>query len=84
MPKYWGKQNFSLGSFQEVGQKQKIAKVNDYNGQYLSPKPILSKLKDELGDTLMGMTSISILNLCQTSKGKFGGGQYVMVNICLN
>ena len=24
MPKYWGKQIFSLGSFPEVGQKQKI------------------------------------------------------------
>ena len=23
MPKYWGKQIFSLGSFPEVGQKQK-------------------------------------------------------------
>ena len=23
MPKYWGKRNFSLGSFPEVGQKQK-------------------------------------------------------------
>ena len=26
MPKYWGKQNFSLGSFPEVGQKQKTEK----------------------------------------------------------
>ena len=26
MPKYWGKQIFSLGSFPEVGQKQKMEK----------------------------------------------------------
>ena len=26
MPKYWGKQIFSLGSFPEVGQKQKTEK----------------------------------------------------------
>ena len=26
MPKYWGKQIFSLGSFPEVGQKQKAEK----------------------------------------------------------
>ena len=26
MPKYWGKQIFSLGSFTEVGQKQKAEK----------------------------------------------------------
>ena len=26
MPKYWGKQVFSLGSFPEVGQKQKTEK----------------------------------------------------------
>ena len=26
MPKYWGKQMFSLGSFSEVGQKQKTEK----------------------------------------------------------
>ena len=43
MPKYKGKQNFSFGSFPEVGQKKKNveerAKVNDYNGQYLSPVP---------------------------------------------
>ena len=42
MPKYWGKQIFSLGSFPEVGQKQKTererekerrAKVGNNNGQ---------------------------------------------------
>ena len=36
MPKYWGKQIFSLGSFPEVGQKQKterkkIKRLNDGN-----------------------------------------------------
>ena len=36
MPKYWGKQIFSLGSFPEVGQKQKTEKkkeerLNDRN-----------------------------------------------------
>ena len=36
MPKYWGKQIFSLGSFPEVGQKQKTEKkkrerLNDGN-----------------------------------------------------
>ena len=29
MPKYWGKQIFSLGSFPEVGQKQKIEKKEE-------------------------------------------------------
>ena len=37
MPKYWGKQIFSLGSFPEVGQKQmterRRAKVGNNNGQ---------------------------------------------------
>ena len=40
MPKYWGKQIFSLGSFPEVGQKQKAEKKEeerlndgDNNGQ---------------------------------------------------
>ena len=38
MPKYWGKQIFSLGSFPEVGQKQKTEKkkklkVGNNNGQ---------------------------------------------------
>ena len=40
MPKYWGKQIFSLGSFLEVGQKQKSQirkierpKVSNNNGQ---------------------------------------------------
>ena len=42
MPKYWGEQIFSLGSFSEVGQKQKTEKkerrekrerLNDGNGQ---------------------------------------------------
>ena len=42
MPKYWGKQIFSRGSFPEVGQKQKTerkkreretAKVGNNNGQ---------------------------------------------------
>ena len=43
MPKYWGKQIFSLGSFPEVGQKQKTeekkrekkkkTKVGENNGQ---------------------------------------------------
>ena len=32
MPKYWGKQIFSLGRFPEVGQKQKT-KVFNNNGQ---------------------------------------------------
>ena len=51
MPKYWGKQNFCLWSFPKVGQKQKTlkkkkkrererVKVNDCNGQYLSPELI--------------------------------------------
>ena len=33
MPKYWGNQNFSRGSFPEVGQKQKTEKerLNDGN-----------------------------------------------------
>ena len=48
MPKYWGKPNFCLGSFPEVGQKQKKrrerAKVNDYNGQYLSPEPTMTNV----------------------------------------
>ena len=45
MPKYGEKQNFSFRSFPELGQKQKKkkerrrAKVNDYNGQYLSLEP---------------------------------------------
>ena len=29
MPKYWGKQIFSLGSFPEVGQKQKTEKKEE-------------------------------------------------------
>ena len=29
MPKYWGKQIFSLGSFPEVGQKQKTEKKKE-------------------------------------------------------
>ena len=29
MPKYWGTQIFSLGSFPEVGQKQKIEKKKE-------------------------------------------------------
>ena len=29
MPKYWGQQNFSLGSFHEVGQKQKAEKMKE-------------------------------------------------------
>ena len=39
MPKYWGKQIFSLGSFPKVGQKQKTErekerpKVGNNNGQ---------------------------------------------------
>ena len=38
IPKYWGKQIFSLGSFPEMGQKQKTyrerkAKVGNNNGQ---------------------------------------------------
>ena len=40
MPKYWGKQHFSLGSFPEGGQKQKTSKkeedglkVGNNNGQ---------------------------------------------------
>ena len=40
MPKYWGKQIFSLGSFPEAGQKQKTEKkererlkVGNNNGQ---------------------------------------------------
>ena len=40
MPKYWGKQNFSHGSFLEVGEKQKAQKkkkkknkVGENNGQ---------------------------------------------------
>ena len=39
MPKYWGKQIFSLGRFPEVGQKQKTEKreerpkVSNNNGQ---------------------------------------------------
>ena len=36
MPKYWGKQNFSHGSFPEVGEKQKKKKkkkVGENNGQ---------------------------------------------------
>ena len=43
MPKYWGKQTFSLGRFPEVGQKQKMekkerqkerrAKLGNNNGQ---------------------------------------------------
>ena len=32
MPKYWGKQIFSLGSFPEVGQKQKIRKRKILHG----------------------------------------------------
>ena len=51
MPKYWAKQNFSLRSFPKVvksklrksikkKKKKERAKVNDYNGQYLSPEPI--------------------------------------------
>ena len=39
MPKYWGKQIFSLGSFPEVGQKQKTEKerpkVGNNNGKLL-------------------------------------------------
>ena len=43
MPKYWGKQIFTHGSFPEVGQKQKTekkkererAKVGNNNGQLL-------------------------------------------------
>ena len=39
MPKYWGKQIFTLGSFPEVGQKQKTEKkeerlkIGNNNGQ---------------------------------------------------
>ena len=32
MSKYWGKQIFSLGSFPEVGQKQKTEKKKDTPG----------------------------------------------------
>ena len=41
MPKYWGKQIFSLWSFPEVGQKQKtkIMKVGNNNGQLRIPTP---------------------------------------------
>ena len=36
MPKYWGKQFFNLGSFPEVGQKQrKKSERHEYNGQYI-------------------------------------------------
>ena len=40
MPKYWGKQIFSHGSFPEVGEKQK-KKVGKNNGQlrFIPPPP---------------------------------------------
>ena len=46
MSKYLGKQNFSLGNFPEVGQKQltwkeEKVKVSDYNGQYMTPEAII-------------------------------------------
>ena len=55
MPKYGGKQNFSLGSFPKLGQKQQTqreeeerrAKVNDYNGQYLSPEAKQNEIEEE-------------------------------------
>ena len=31
MPKYWGKQIFTHGSYPEVGQKQKTERLNDGN-----------------------------------------------------
>ena len=37
MPKYWGKQYFSFGSFPEVGQKQKTEKKK-YWGKYYFPE----------------------------------------------
>ena len=51
MPKYWGKQNLSRGSFPRSGskaidverEKEERAKVDEYNGQYLSPEPRLPK-----------------------------------------
>ena len=50
MPKYGGKQIFSLGSFPEwvksnrrreknKNKKERRVKVSDYNDQYLSPEP---------------------------------------------
>ena len=44
MPKYWGKQIFSLGSFPEVGQKQKTEKkerlkVGNNNGRLCIANP---------------------------------------------
>ena len=36
MPKYWGKQIFSLGSFPEVGQKQKTEKKKERKRERLN------------------------------------------------
>ena len=58
MPKYWGKQIFSLGSFPEVGQKQKTEKkkkkkerpkVGNNNGQLLIASTALGGARKPAG-----------------------------------
>ena len=55
MPKYWWKQISSLGSFPKWVQskrrkreKKERAKVNDYNGQNLSPEPKRKRERERL------------------------------------
>ena len=68
MPKYWGKQIFSLGSFSEVGQKtekKKRPKVGNNNGQLRiattpqvahakPPGPIITEKTNKCGAHMLG------------------------------
>ena len=68
MPKYWGKQIFSLGKFPEVGQKQKTEKrerpkVGNNNGQLCTANATSGGAHNLLGQNKCIFIEIF---LCQT------------------
>ena len=61
MSKYGGIQNIILGNFPEVERdRDRRVKVNDCNGQYPTPEPILGRIQTSLLNIFMPLENQSI------------------------